>query len=80
MKLDEDLIKQLLKYCEKHSPGSRGFLFHPDIDGYSAEQVEYHVRLCSQAGFVLVNHTGHMTELTWQGQMELRQRQTDKSS
>ena len=80
MKLDEDLIKQLLKHCEKNSPGPRGFLFHPDIDGYAVEQVEYHVRLCSQAGFVLLNQTGHMIELTWQGQMELLQRQTDKSS
>ena len=72
MQMDDVLIKQLLKYCEQNAPGPRGFLFHPDIDGYSTEQIEYHVRLCSQAGFVLVNNTGHMVELTYQGQLELR--------
>lgn len=75
MKMHNALIKQLLKYCEKNAPGPRGFLFHPDIDGFSTEQVEYHVRLCSQAGFLLLNQTGHMIELTYDGQIELRRLQ-----
>ena len=67
MKRDMSLVKQILKHIEKHAPGERGFLPHPDIEGYNSDEVEYHIRLCSQAGFVDLNDTGYIIELTWQG-------------
>ena len=67
MNRDTDLIKQVLKYVKCSGPGPRGFLFHPDIPGFSEEQVEYHVRLCDDAGYVRTNSTGHLKELTWAG-------------
>ena len=67
MKRDLQLIKQILKYAECNGPGERGFLFHPEVPGYSNEAVEYHVRLCGDAGYVRTNSTGHILELTWDG-------------
>lgn len=55
MKRDPELIKQILKYCELHAPGQRGFIYPPEIPGYDADAVEYHVHLCHDAGYVRVN-------------------------
>ena len=67
MKRDMELIKQILKHCERHAPDPRGFLFHPKIPGYSADAVEYHVRLCHDAGYIRTNAGGLILELTWHG-------------
>ena len=73
MERNMTLIKQLLKYCEANAPGPRGFLFHPEIESFSTEQVEYHVRLCRDAGYARVNNAGYMVELTWEGHEVLEQ-------
>ena len=67
MQRDLKLIKQILRYVEKKDIGGGGFLFHPDIEGYSSEQVEGHVKLCGDAGFIELNSQGHAIRLTWQG-------------
>ena len=67
MNRDWQLIKEILKYAESTEMGERGFLFHPDVPGYSDKAIEYHVRLCSEAGYVRTNSTGNIVALTWNG-------------
>ena len=70
MKRDMGLIKQILKFVEREAPGEHGILFAPDIQGFTGEQVEYHVSLCFQAGYVAM-FSGHIENLTWLGHNEL---------
>ena len=67
MRRDEELIKQILKYVEANGPAERGFLSYPDIEGFDDATVEYHVRLCDDAGLVRTNKHGSLIELTWRG-------------
>ena len=73
MKRDIELVKQILKHCERHAPGPRGFIYHPEILGYEIDVVEYHVRLCGDAGYLRVNNSGLIQELTWQGHEALEE-------
>jgi len=50
MKRDMDLIRLILLAAESHE---HGFLYdNPPIEGYSAEEIGYHVYLMNQAGLV----------------------------
>ena len=80
MKRDLNLIKQILKYAECKGPGERGFLFHPEVAGCSDEEIEYHVRLCGDAGYVRINSTGHIIELTWDGHEALNDLRNNRSA
>ena len=78
MKRDMELVKQLLKHCEENAPGERGFLFTPEIPGFQVKQVEYHIKLCHQAGYIEVNRQGMMVELTWSGHEKLDSLRCDR--
>ena len=51
----------------------------PNVEGYTMEQVHYHVRLCEQAGYVVMEHEVSIgrkpgiIELTWDGHEVLKQ-------
>ena len=76
MKRDWKLIYKILTYsCEKeYRP-----LEVPDFDGYSEHQVEYHLNLCEEAGFIKLTvahqppgqEPGLILGLTWKGHDKL---------
>lgn len=49
MKRDMDLVRKIVLFLEDHP---RGFVPQVVIDGYSSEQIGYHVYLLAQAGLV----------------------------
>lgn len=73
MKRDKDLIREILLQIENYGE-PRGWL-EIEVDGYSPEEVSYHVELLSQAGYIqakdLSNNTkGHNWKpvtLPWEG-------------
>ena len=76
-------MKLILKLLEHATEQSNGEIHVPELDGYSVEQVQYHVELCSQAGYMKVRKlTGQrrryrIVSVTWQGHealLELRER------
>ncbi|MYC30974.1 MAG: DUF2513 domain-containing protein [Chloroflexi bacterium] len=76
MRLNMDLIRRLLEWCEEHAPGVRA-VPPPRIEGYSPDEVAYHVGLCHQAGFLDVHvyknpHTYEIFGLTWAGHIKLK--------
>ena len=73
MKRDKKLILKILRYVRDNADGKND-LSAPDVNGYESCVVEYHVRLCVQAGFLdLVENfkgkpiEGRIRALTWQG-------------
>ncbi len=73
MELKEKLVELLLEYVEQNATG--GFLPTPEFEGYSERQVDYHLDMIHQAGYI----TGQRMMmgirpqcLTWEGQMALR--------
>lgn len=50
MKRDMDLVRQILMAAESQEAGYASG--NPEVDGYSAEQIGYHVYLMEQAGLV----------------------------
>lgn len=79
MQLKESLIRQLLEYVECHGTGRP--MYPPEIEGYTDEQVEYHIRLCDQAGFVMTSPNARhaITQLTYEGHRALRRFRCGKS-
>ena len=71
MERNPTLIKDILEYVEQNTPSPRGFLFLPALEEYPSEDVEEHVRVCGMFGYVLLNRTGHIKELTKAGYLEL---------
>ena len=65
MKRYMKLIRTVLEYVECH--GNSEFLAPPEVDGYTPEQVLYHVELCAQAGYIEAQSGQHPRALTWQG-------------
>ena len=67
MKRYMDLIRRLLEHMECHNRPGRP-MAEPEVDGYTPEQVRYHIVLCIQAGYAqrLSSRTNEV-ELTWQG-------------
>jgi len=74
MKRDMDLVRQILLAAEANEHGLVGG--NPDIDGYTDEQVAYHVYLMNEAGLVQAADTTSMgsdspeamlNHLTWSG-------------
>ena len=50
MQRNQTLIREILKYVEGHE-GSH-MLAAPKLDGYSDEQIHYHIGLCVEAGYL----------------------------
>lgn len=70
MERDMKLIKRILKYVECNAKNDGRVLDVPEIPDYGTEQVEYHIDLCDQAGFLKVQRTADISypvALTWQG-------------
>jgi hypothetical protein len=74
MKLDMDLVRKILITLEEHPHGFYNQFIK--IEGYSEEQIGYHVTLMEEAGLLLVIDATHMgsespeampNRLTWQG-------------
>jgi Hypothetical protein (DUF2513) len=74
MKRDMNLIREILMWAESQEHGYTGG--NPDIEGYSDEEVAYHVYLMSQAGLANAIDTGSidsespcalLLSLTWTG-------------
>ena len=72
------LVRTVLEYAECHATG-RG-IPAPEAEGYSVIQVNYHIRLCGEAGFLRIEDVMNMADdgpqynildLTWQGHEEL---------
>ena len=66
MKRDKQLIRQLLEFFEEH--GTPYTMWHGPwdnvIDGRSAEEVEYHLELCKNLGYLLLNQSGTINMLS----------------
>ena len=79
MKLLDHLLLHVLDYVEGHeTPGPYEV---PTIDGFSPEQIQYHIRMCEEAEWLREGKkmTGkghpkytHVGELTWEGHTHLR--------
>ena len=68
------LIRMILEHISK-SPDF-GNIPPPEIEGYSREEVAYHVRLCSDAGYVVLRKgtheiNPHIIRMTWCGHKAL---------
>ena len=67
MRLDMELILSVLKYAEKHGNGRA--VCTPKLKPHSQERLEYHFRLCHEAGYLRTCETcgaHHIVALTWQ--------------
>ena len=81
MKLIQSLIYEILAYVEDHQePGP--YEVPKNLGDYSVDQVNYHIQMCEDAGFIEDNgraeiglggksHYTHIGELTWKGHQEL---------
>ncbi len=70
MKRYMQLILEILKYTERYGNGKE--LSLPEVEGYTPDQVNYHVKLCEEAGylddiFVISPGRYEIGRLTWQG-------------
>lgn len=55
MKRNERLLKAILEYVEEHYAGERGIRIDaPDLLGYSQKEIDYHVHLASESGWIRV--------------------------
>ena len=66
MKRCMNLVRLLLKTAEKQDEYRLG-MEPPVIEGYTERQIEYHILLCAEAGYVRVNAGGDIVRLTWTG-------------
>ena len=76
MKRDWTLIKLLLRHVERHvTPENLRHLGipYPDaLNGFGDEQIAYHITLCEEAGFIILNESiQHIRRLTWAGHDKL---------
>ena len=63
------LIRAILEYVTVKSDGND--LAIPEIDGYTPDQVRYHVKLCEEAGFLDIimdsQQVCGIRRITWEG-------------
>ena len=70
MKREWDLISKILEYVEEYDNGR--VMSYPraeseEFEAYSPTQIEYHSRLCKEAGYVHSAGAGRLGRLTWEG-------------
>ena len=68
MKRNKKLILKILRFLRDNDGGTD----LPDFNGYTAAEVQYHIDLCQEAGFVRLTESSLMDEpsrylLTWAG-------------
>lgn len=83
MKRYHELICKLLGWVEQQTDTEPKM--PPEIEGYTPEQVHYHVGLCGQAGYLDVQELSKkgmytIRSLTWEGHEFLAQKQGQKHS
>ena len=54
MKRDPQLIKKILLYIRQHANGNP--IPFPSFEGHEQPSVDYHVTLCTEAGFIALKH------------------------
>ena len=77
MDLHDELILLILRYTRENAISTRA-MPDPDFEGFTREQVQYHIRLCDQAGYLVVRQSGkrsRIIELTWNGHKTLAESQ-----
>ena len=65
MKRYKRLIRTILSYVECHG-NEEGGLAPPEVSGFTPVQVQYHIKLCEQAGYI-ETQSGYPRSLTWSG-------------
>ena len=74
MRLSEQLIKGILEYIEQNDKGDGRPLADPELPDYTPAEVDYHIALCEQDGFITVQPTSDrpwLRSLTREGHEEL---------
>ena len=80
MKLIHSLLQQILEYVERHEEA--GPYKVPDFSKYSTDQINYHIKMCVEAGWLRNGRSNiggrgvhqyytELGELTWRGHQEL---------
>lgn len=64
MKRDMELFREILRQLEEKV--DLRLPIHPDIEGYSQEQISYHIELLSQEGFVDAIDMSDDSEYHWE--------------
>lgn len=83
MRLKRKLLHKILRYAEEHATGRK--LAAPEFEDYSEQEVNYHIGLCHEAGFLHICNdsvtpgkegvpTYYIQNLTWQGHLELEEK------
>ena len=67
MQRDISLVKKILKYVEDKTPSTRICIANPEFQGFTDEQVDYHVTLCAKSGYIELNNARMIVDLTWAG-------------
>ena len=78
MERDFTLIMRILAYVAETQTTLTQQLRIPQIPSYTPDEVQYHVGLCQQAGYLDANFVGasvseftHISRLTWAGHEKL---------
>ena len=68
------LVFRILEYTEMNKANGNKLPL-PEFEDYENSTVEYHVRLCAEAGYINIDRKGTMAisivELTWAGHNEI---------
>lgn len=71
MKRNMDLIRDILLYVEENAGQKAGKLCIPSFPEYENDFVDYHIRLCHEAGYIVASFPAqdrpHIANLTWDG-------------
>lgn len=65
MKLDQDLVREVLLAVEASEQDPRAF-FKVEIGARNSEEISYHVMLLHEAGFIEATDTGSLSRFEWQ--------------
>lgn len=77
----QKLIRLILEYVEEHGTGRP--LAPPEFDEYTRTEINYHIGLCDQAGYLEVRKTSgnhpryRPVSLTWNGHEQLKRGRAD---
>ena len=76
MRRDMELIHKILGWAEVNATGGAQPI--GPINGYTDQQVQYHIQLCGEAGYLRVQDMSslagsefYIIQLTWRGHEEL---------
>lgn len=80
MKRHKSLIREILEYAEENADDGLSPCV-PKVTCFTAHEIDYHIRLCAQAGFIEIEKRGSIKNtnlnaysiknLTWHGHEEL---------